>query len=121
MAEVDFSNAIIEPWEGVPSLGSTLDSWARVNPTWQDTVTLAKSTALLGVGGNTISTATITRLINEQKQLVYQYSGTFTASGTEFCFGYAVGGSIAAWRVRNISFSNGDTYNFTINATLTCN
>ena len=115
MADVDFSNAKIEP---VNNLGGVL-----YNPTQTSYVSLESDIRLYDNALNTISTSSNpSQLVNEQKQLVVMYNGTFNASGTEF---YIVGKSgttrVAAWRIYNISFNSGDTYLFQINATLTCN
>lgn len=104
MAMVDFSNAKIEPAGTVNTTGSANVS---LNTGW------LKDSNHNNIGGNTL-----TQLINQQKQLMYLYQGTFTASGTEF---YIWGGNTGEWRVYNISFSSGDTYVFQINASLVCN
>ena len=111
MAEVDFSNATIEP-------ATTLAGMTMYNPTRNEKLSLtAYGGKLFNSNGVEIGTGTLTLLVNELKQFVYQFRGTFSAGGTE---AYIVGND-AAWRIYNISFSNGDTYSFTINATLTCN
>jgi hypothetical protein len=120
MAEVDFSNARIEPWNGVPSLGSTLDSWTKVNPTWKGYITLYSSRDILAAGATIISQVTVTKTTDQQKRVVFNYQGTFNASGTEFMYGYAENGEIAIWKISNISFQSGDTYNFNIRADLIC-
>lgn len=109
MAEVDFSNARIEP------------TTALKNPTYAANLGLDNN-PVNSSGSSITGGASYTRLINEPKQLTYLYQGTFTASGTEFYIRYATGeGTYTRWRIYNISFSSGDTYVFTINATLTCN
>lgn len=119
MAQVDFSNARIEP--------STITSSSfptAINPTAYENVMLSGvgNTALWDASMNTVSDpVTITRLVNEKKQLMYLYQGTFTASGTEFYILNANQGIITGWKISNISFSAGDTYVFQINATLVCN
>ena len=111
MAEVDFTNARIEP--------SSLGNW--VNPTNAADVSLNNySYYLLDSSGSSISSAlSPTQLINQQKQLMFLYQGTFTASGTEFYIRPT--SSLSGWKVSNISFNSGDTFVFQINATLTCN
>lgn len=110
MAEVDFSHARIQP---ATSYGghSNLE-----NPAKYQYVSLATVDYLYDINENTIASLNRTQLVNQQKQLVYQYSGTFTASGTEFYFGH----SLAIWKVSNISFSSGDTFIFQIQADLIC-
>lgn len=114
MAEVDFSNARIEP-------ASSYMSLSLRNPTVIANVALSYNNALYNASGTAITSSfNRTQLINQQKQLMYLYQGTFSTSGTEF---YIVGSddSLAAWKVSNISFQAGDTFIFQINATLTCN
>lgn len=111
MAEVDFSHAKIEP--------ATTGWMTFINPTSVAYVTLsAASGNIYNSSGTTIGNIFATRLVNEQKQLVYQYQGTFSASGTEFYM--STGQSHSAWRVFNISFNSGDTYLFQVKADLIC-
>ena len=105
MAQVDFSNARIEPWDTTNNT-----AWANLNLDNGD---------LYAEHWVQISSGSVSRLINQQKQLMYLYQGTFTASGTEFYV--STGGRAGQWKVSNISFSNGDTYVFQINASLVCN
>lgn len=111
MAEVDFSHARIEP--------STLTT---ANPTEKYFLSL-NTNRLYAYGGTAYTTeigiGTCTQLVNQQKQLVYQYQGTFNTSGTEFGV-WVLGGTLAGWKVSNISFNNGDTYIFQIKADLIC-
>lgn len=113
MAMVDFSNARIEP-----------RSNATVNNTSVANVALEAYSGNLynAAGSAVVGTGTVTQLINQQKQLMYLYQGTFSASGTEFYFSpqtYAP--TILGWKISNISFQSGDTYVFQINANLVCN
>lgn len=116
MAQVDFSNARIAPYTG----SAIAPSWSRVNPTYFTYLTLTSSTDIIDANGSRISQATITTLKNAQKQFVILYSGTFSASGTEFYIAYAAGTAVAGWKISNISFSSGDTYVFSIKADLIC-
>lgn len=106
MAEVDFSNARIEP-VGTQNMMSY--NYLDLN-----------TTILRDANNDYISNSfTPSRLINEQKQLIYLYQGTFTVGGTEFYMYFSDGRG--QWKVSNISFNSGDTFVFQINATLTCN
>ena len=111
MAEVDFSHARIEP--------STL---VNANPTSKSELSL-NTNNLYSYGSTSYTTeigiGTCTRLVNQQKQLVYQYQGTFNTSGTSFGV-WTLGGTIVGWKVSNISFNSGDTYVFQIQADLIC-
>ena len=117
MAQVDFTNARIEPYTG------TLGGRTNVNPTAHEKVMIYNDVSLTDSSGNAVSSGyTVTTLINQQKQLMVLYNGTFSASGTEFyILGIPNSNQICGWRVYNISFSSGDTYVFQINATLVCN
>lgn len=111
MAEVDFSNAIIEP--------ANLTNW--INPTAYQNISIDNG-FLRDASGNAVSTdVQRTVVVNDTKQLVYLYHGTFTTNGTEFYLRRSESSVYAGWRISNISFNSGDTYTFTINATLTCN
>jgi hypothetical protein len=110
MAEVDFSNARIE-----------LDTRKPDNPTVAENValTLAGGRLYDASGNSIVSSYNISNLINQQKQLMYLYHGTFNASGTEVYLTTTNFGT--GWKITNISFQSGDTYVFQINATLVCN
>ena len=113
MAEVDFSNARIEP-------ATIYKSETMVNATINSNLSLDNG-FLRNVSGSSISTdVQRSVLVNEKKQLMYLFQGSFSASGTEF-YVYKSDGGKAAWKISNISFSAGDTYVFQINATLVCN
>lgn len=106
MAEVDFSHARIQPWYNNPTIKSNL----CLNTAYLYDITAY--TTEIGIGN-------CTQLVNQQKQLVYQYQGTFNTSGTEFGV-WTLGGTIGGWKVSNISFSSGDTFIFQIKADLIC-
>lgn len=105
MAEVDFSNAKI-----APAGTKNTTSYAKLN---MDNEKLFNS-SFVQINSN----ASISMLTNQQKRLAYLYSGTFTASGTEFLVSRQ--NSDAYWRISNISFQSGDTYMFKIRADLIC-
>ena len=110
MAEVDFSHARIQPWSNNSK-----------NPTTSASVSLGGMTDLYNSSIQSISsTITRTNLVDQQKQLVYQYSGSFTASGIEFYLVAYDGSSYNGWKISNISFNSGDTFIFQIQADLIC-
>lgn len=112
MAEVDFSNARIAP-------ATTFNGSSLSNPTKNSNVSLAtNSWAFYDASSNVVNQTSRSgsQLVSAQKQLVYLYQGTFSASGTEFYL--IIEG--AGWKVSNISFSSGDTYIFKIRADLIC-
>lgn len=107
MALVDFSNAIIEP-----------------DPTRSSCPLYAMATNInlenlyfFDSSGNQIGNGECTVVVMDKYNLSLVYTGTFSASGTEFYMGTLGSG----WKVSNISFSNGDKYDFQVNVTLTCN
>lgn len=99
MAQVDFSNAHIAPYDKNP-IGTYNTGFATV-------------TSFRDSGGNTITnTVSLTTLKNESAEAIYRFTGSFSASGTEFYFGYA--SSYICWRVTNVTFSSGDTFDFSV-------
>ena len=97
MAQVDFSNARIEP-----------DSSGWVT---SSNVALFNS-ILYGLteGKPQINTGyTYNITYDSPSKRVILYTGTFTASGTGFYMGIN-----GYWKVTNISFSAGDTYSFEV-------
>ena len=110
MAQVDFTNAHIEPM-----------SSGTVNITSVENVGMVSyNNRFFDSNIAYITNAvTTTRMVNEQKKLVYKYQGTFTANGTEF-FIRPSSPDPTGWRVYNISFNNGDTFDFSIQADLIC-
>ena len=122
MAMVDFSNARIEP-VAYPGIGQgAFSTYSAVNPTEKIYISFYSNVNLWNADGGTISTnASISQLLNESKQMILLYQGTFNTSGTEFYI-ISYGNSVmGAWKVSNISFNSGDNYVFQINANLVCN
>lgn len=118
MAEVDFSNARIEP----VAYPNPFNGYTTINPTGKGNLSLDFTSDLWDANQNTItSSLSKTRLINEKKQLMFLYQGTFNTSGTEFYIIHYGDYTMGAWKISNISFNSGDTYVFQINATLDCN
>lgn len=100
MAQVDFSNAHIEPARSVMA--------ANIRD-------VALNNVIADANGNQItSNSSRSLLTNESRELSYKYTGTFTASGTSLYL-YA---NYAWWRIYNISFNSGDTYDFSIKASI---
>ena len=100
MAQVDFSNAQIEPYSKTPM--GTYNSG------------LNATTELYNSSTTVIGSVSITTLKNDTNEAIFQYTGTFSATGTEFLFGYY--GSYLCWKVSNVSFNSGDTFSFKIKA-----
>lgn len=105
MADVDFSNARITPIK---------DSRNNLEFNY---INLPTSGNIYDANSQGIGTLSGQVIINEQKQFVIIYSGSFTASGTEF---YMASYSGAWWKISNISFNSGDTFMFKIRADLIC-
>lgn len=111
MAEVDFTNARIEPFSGLSGLPNpTSKSYLGLDT--NNLYDVVNYTTEVGVG-------TRTRVKDAQKSFVNLYSGTFNTSGTQFGV-WALGGTLTGWKVSNITFSAGDTYVFSIKADLIC-
>lgn len=108
MAEVDFSHARITPA-------------GAVNPAAYSYVNLTNLSGFRDASDNSVASVTITTLVNQQKRFVKMFSGTFTASGTEFyIWQYSSPYGVGKWKVSNISFNSGDTFIFQIQADLIC-
>ena len=105
MAEVDFSNATIEPYNSIP-LENWFASLAGLNP-GDFGITNSSGTSI-------VSSASQTRLVDDYNQIVVKHSGTLNASGTEMYFNR----NGIRWKISNISFASGDTFNFTTEADL---
>ena len=104
MAEVDFTNAVIE-----------VNSSDSVPPFAKAFLNLDGG-YLYSSSGNIVGSGTVQTVKNEKEELVFQYQGSFTANGTEF---YMVGSEWnGRWRVHGITFNNGDTYDFRVRADL---
>ena len=106
MAQVDFSNAHIEPYNINPAEKAFL------------TLNIYNSGSIIfcdSNGNSVVSSQTMQTPISTPTRTMFQYSGIFSTSGTEFYFKY---GAIA-WRVYGITFASGDTFVFTVDSTLT--
>ena len=102
MADVDFSNAILEVNGNEKPL--SLNNYMKANHSEFHN----SSNQILNY--NTWNPNVF--LQNTPTKVSIQYSGTFTAGGTEFFIAYDT--NAGAWHIRNVSFSAGDTYNFVI-------
>lgn len=109
MAFVDFSNAQLH-----------LPSSPTFNITNNGNVCLSNNVLTNASGQTIVSNYNHSITINEQKKQVHQYTGTFTASGTEFYLGDKLAVN-QKYKITGISFQNGDNYSFEIPVTLTCN
>ena len=103
MAQVDFTNAVLDvnpnapsghtnPMEQYPYLGISASDWYFTNA--------EDSRIVDNVSGQIISST--------PAKVSIQFNGTFTASGTEM-YRYWM-----SWKISNISFSAGDTYSFIV-------
>ena len=103
MAQVDFTNATIAPYSS--------------NPMGTYTSGLNSANAFYNSGSTAITSSLTTSTVkSESGEAIYQYTGTFSATGTEFYFGY--NNSYLCWKVSNISFNSGDTFTFKIKANI---
>jgi len=107
MADVDFSNARIEPF-------------GTICPAAYSYLNITTNSSLRDANDTSIASNHATRDINDQKQMLTTYYGTFTASGTEFYLYQYTNLGVGKWKISNVSFNSGDTYMFNINAELVC-
>lgn len=106
MAQLDLSNAHITP----------------IFPPANDAgyLFLASSNfRFFDVNGQQIASGSGSILVEQTSNFKVYYSGSFTASGTEFYIGKL--NTQPVWRVSGVSFSVGDTYAFTIRADIILN
>ena len=110
MAQVDFSNAVLDVFEGNESVKSmqplNYDVYLRLGEWITNT----------GGGSSITSSHSTSILTNTPSKVSILHTGTFAESGTAFLIGQYWDNSNwrAPWKVSNISFSNGDTYSFVI-------
>ena len=103
MAQVDFSNAVLRPFDSRHPLGY---AW---------TLGFANTGALYSTDGWSITTNHQLRTIAQtQSKISLLYTGQFTSSGTTFCIS-----NYTVWQVTNVSFSAGDTYSFVVDVDTT--
>ena len=103
MAQVDFSTAVLEPAPGTKPMDYS--SYMRIY--YSSGIWNAPNGAVIVANNGQY------KLVENQNKVTVVYTGTFTASGTEFYIGYFSNG-IKLWKVTNISFNSGDTYSFAI-------
>ena len=107
MARIDMSNAHIEVW---------------VNPLMTVNLSLDQNGDFRSLDSTPVqvSSGSVAELTKTKDKLLLRYYGTFTASGTGFGI-YSTTAYNNHWKITNVSFQSGDTYDFTIGANLTCN
>lgn len=104
MAQVDFSNAVLDVNTGYKPL--PVNEYIALGDLGYP--------PLMNIGGTSITTNSGKSIItNTPSKVSILYTGTFTSAGTEF---YIVKDDTANlyWKVSNISFNSGDTYSFVI-------
>ena len=106
MAQVDFSNAHIVPFGLNPLVGVT-------------DVGLNSASSFFDFSGNNI-TSSLQATVYETapKYLIYRYTGTFSASGNEIYIHHVYDFTNTRWKISNISFNSGDTFDFKIKANI---
>lgn len=107
MADVDFSNAVLDVNYSNPLAMERFFDFDYTS-------------YLYDINSNRINqNETISRITDTATKASFLYTGTFTASGTEFYMGQYFGGGIGGtWKVSNISFASGDTYSFVVDIEL---
>ena len=99
MAQVDFSNAVLDVYNDKPL---TYGSYLQLNN--------SGAPYFHNLAGNYISVPTKSIILNTPQNVSILFTGVFNSAGTEFY----IGDSAKEWKVSNISFSSGDTYSFVI-------
>ena len=114
MAQIDMSNAVLTPMYSGTN-GTSI-------PLLFGFVSLMADYYILDSSDQRIGTVTYTTS-TEEYSFENIYNGTFTASGTEFWLAYIYNNSITYrfWRISNISFQSGDTFEMNIKYNLTVN
>lgn len=103
MAQVDFSNAVLDVFSGNPM---TFGNYMQLY--------YVSSNSLDDPNGNPISTPVVSKILDTPTKVSILYAGsivTSNVSGTEFLLRI---GNTRVWKVSNISFATGDTYSFVI-------
>jgi len=104
MAQIDFSNARIEPY-------------GTNTPSANQYASLQISSFYDASGVQKINeNDSQTQVTTTKNRVVFRYRGRIQSgfSGTVFLIG-------SYWKVSNISYSAGDTYDFTVGCDITCN
>lgn len=108
MADVDFSHAVLDVFQGN----------ATVNPRnpFPYSYFYLNNGSLTNTSAGMVSSGSARIITDTPSKVSILYTGTFSASGTEFLIACAweSGGWYASWIVSNISFSNGDAYSFIV-------
>lgn len=97
MAVVDFTNAVLDV------------NGAEKPLTHSDFMELRH---YFFVNGSQVSAPTFNVVTNTPTKVSIRYTGTFNSSGTEFYIAYTT--TQGTFKVSNISFSSGDSYDFII-------
>ena len=111
MAEIDFSNAKLEPYLHNPmSLDLYVGLYRITNSSGQS------------IAGSSAGTAQyIADTSGAYTTMIVIISGTMSASGTEFYMATAESTGNIGWRVSNISFQSGDTFYLQIQCKIVTN
>ena len=104
---VDFTNARITPTRATPLERTTMALGSGYGPDMSFT----------NANGNQIANISMTRSTS-MLSFVVRYTGSFTASGTEFYIRFA---NTEYWKIDNITFANGDSFDFTIGGNMVLN
>jgi len=107
MAQVDFSNAVLDV---NPDMSSSSSSYPLTMTSY---LNFDNTSTLFDSSGNPISSnQSKTIITNTPTKVSILYAGTFTVNGgTKFYMGYS---TRRPWMVSNISFNSGDTYSFVV-------
>lgn len=117
MAQVDFSNAVLEPYHPNNYSPTGLMDLSQGTSGWRDyCIVNSSGSRITQSGADNVNVV----IGNDDRELLVRYWGTFNTSGTELYINCTRNGTDFGqyWKISNISFSPGDTYDFTIDCTL---
>lgn len=111
MAEINFTNAVLEPYNRCPA--SFPDIAIETDP---------YIIRLVDASGNRITSSdndNFEIVRSAYNDILYHFWGTMGTNGTEIYLRKSYGGAVNwYWKISNVSFQSGDTYDFQINAVL---
>lgn len=111
MAQADFTNAVLTPYNNPTYFSPLVNPYESLNTNF-----LANPSTTSSIG-----TGSVNRLNTSQNERYDVFSGTFTASGNEFYIASANNVAYIFWKVSNVTFNSGDTFNFQIHVDMTLN
>lgn len=113
MAQVDFSNAVLDVIGNNKPMADTYYNYMNLG----NSGIFFDTTETNRVNTNN----SVSQIVNTPTKTSFLYTGEFTASGTSFHMQYQYYSYYYMWKVSNISFNSGDTYSFIIDVEVSGN